>query len=266
MGVVPENEVSRIVRKVRKNVIPSSERIVEEAFHDLDYISETMIVEGIKPGYALANFNDMLRRVFEHTLNVLEKYEEEAYAKQVLPQICELRSEVLSSIEGSSNVEIVSRGIYHLYDDLWQIMLSRSQSRKQRGGKDWEWEIAGMLDLAEIPFKMQSAHLRTDFLIPSAVAFEHDRTKAILLSAKRSLRERWAHLAEEIQRTRAANAYLAVAEETEALPLSKVNQIWHYNVHLLVWDHVKEAFADHPGVMSYSQFANEEIQALQRHW
>jgi hypothetical protein len=264
--MVPENEVSGIIRKIRGQVIPSSEKIVAEAFRDLGFIPETAIVDGVKPGDALARFNDMLQNVFEHTLNVLEKYEEEAYARKILPQICELRSEKLSMIKGSNTVDVVSQAVYHLYDDIWQVMLSRSQSRKQRGGKDWEWEIAGMLDLARIPYEMQTTHLRTDFLIPSAEAFERDRTKTILLSAKRSLRERWAQVAEEIQRTRAANAYLAIAEEIEDLPSSKVDAIWGYNVHLLVWDHVGEEYADHPGVMGYSRFANEEIEALQRHW
>ncbi len=248
--------------------MPSSKEVVKETFGELGLKADTSLVPGITPNDALSNFNDYLRRVFDHTLTVLERYEDRVYPL-VLRELPKLRSSEMSRINRKSRtfVEQIGDVLEVLYPDVWKVMLSRSQSRKTRGGKDWEHQIAQMLELSRIPYDMQEAKWRTDFMIPSAKAFDRDRTKSILLSAKRTLRERWRQVAEELFRTKATNAYLAVAEEKGKITLSKVDEIWEHNVHLLVWDDIKrDKFSRHPGVMDYTTFAEVEVPALRRHW
>lgn len=263
-----ENEVQALIKKVRKEVMPGSEAIVKETFQDLGLIADTPLVPGITPDDALSNFNTYLKDVFNHTLVVLEKYENVVYP-HVLRELPNMKSSELSETISDADPlqKQIGDALVILYPDIWRVMLSRSQSRKTRGGKDWEHQIAGMLRLGGIPFQMQEAKYRTDFMIPSATKFERDRTKAILLSAKRTLRERWRQVAEELFRTKAANAYLAVAENKDKITQNKVKEIWDHNVHLLVWDEVKQTkFPDHPGVMDYTTFATSEIPALRRSW
>lgn len=249
-----EKEVTAICKKHRAKLLPDADGIVKEAFAELNLDKAHWA-----PDEALEHFNDHLFSVFGETLVVLEKHEKDVYTA-VLKEIAERRR---NEIVGKD----VGDALVILYDDLWTVMQSRSQSRKSRGGSDFELELQGMLDLCEIPYTAQATKERTDLILPSQEFFKKDKTKAIVVSAKRTLRERWREVVEELQKARSPNVYLAVAETSGGISAQKVDDIWAYSIHLLVWDELKEKdFPDHPGVMGYSQFANAEIPALRRHW
>lgn len=266
---MPDEKLGKLIRDTRNKIIPTSEDLIKETFLDLGYLpqKETLNgITGIDPHDALNNFNDMLKKVFTHSLVVLERYEDSLYIDSIVPSICSLRSDIIRQIKNNDPIEFTNIALQKLYPDLWQMMLSRSQSRKQRGGKDWEYEIAGMLNLIQISYDMQTIKDRSDFKIPSEKAFLNDRTKTFLLSAKRSLRERWKQVAQELQATRASNVFLATAEEPENLPKHKVDEIWEFGVHLLVWDETKAKYPDHPGIVSFSEFAKRDIPAFRNYW
>jgi len=267
---VTDERLAKIIQEKRKKIIPSTSELIKETFKEINYIPQTKTLDGkiigITPKFALNNFNQMLKHVFDYALVVLERYEDSLYIDNIIPEICNLRADILRKIKNDNPIEFSNLIVKSLYNDLWQMMLSRSQSRKQRGGKDWEYEIAYMLDLINISYDMQTGKDRSDFKIPSKKAFEEDRTKTILLSAKRSLRERWKQVASELHNTRATNVYLATTEIAKKLPLNKVNEIWDYNVHLLVWDDTKAEFPDHPGIVSFSDFAKRDIPTFKKFW
>lgn len=246
--------VLEICRGLRRKVLPKADDIVKEAFRDLNLLKSSTT-----PKEALKDFNKNLRGVFDQTLVVLERYERKVY-------VAALR-EVARRRESELKGKVIGDALEILLDDIWKIMQSRSQSRKSRGGSDFELELQGMLDLCAVPYTPQAAKERTDLIIPSLTFFQHDRTKSIIVSAKRTLRERWKQVAEELLATRSPNVYLAVAEEVGEITKEKVDAIWKYNIHLLVWDDLKKNdFPNHPGVLGYSEFASVEIPTFQRHW
>lgn len=88
-----------------------------------------------------------------------------------------------------------------------------------------------------------------------------------MLSAKRTLRERWREVVEELYNTRSPNVYLATADSLKGISQEKVEQIKQYNVHLLVWDDIKATkFMNEPMVLGYSDFANKEILVFRNYW
>lgn len=262
------DEIYKLIHKVRNKTIPSANEIVNEAFKEVGLTSTTKPPEEI-----LLNFNNNLKSVFEHTLIVLERYEEKTYG-QILKELCrQRREEIKSIIKTTSNknsqdeIDCIGEVLEVLSPDLWHVFLSRSQSRKSRGGADFQHQIAKLLKLADVPFEQEERKYRVDFMIPSSDAFKKDKTRTILLSAKRTLRERWREVVEELYNTRSPNVYLATADFLKDISQQTVDQIKKYNVHLLVWDEIKNTkFKDEPMVIGYSDFANKEILTFRNYW
>lgn len=262
-------EVYALVGEIRKKLMPTSEVIVQQALTELGLTKASSInLAGKTSDDILKNFNAYLRGVFEKSLEVLEKYEFLVYPK-ALQQLAILRSNNLNLIETSnpnmSFAEKVGESLQLLYPDLWHVFLSRSNSRKQRGGKDFEEQLGQLLKIADIPFDKQIRKFHSDFMLPSATTFKKDRTRSILISAKRTLRERWQTVVNEIYETRCPNAFLCTADD--AIAQSVINRLREYNIHLVVWDNIKqEKFNDKPVVVGYSQLANLEITTFRKYW
>jgi hypothetical protein len=240
--------------------MPTSLAVVQEACRRLDCLSGRRSCEE-----ARNQFNSLLRALFDETLVVLEEFEADIDGRQVLQDFVVLhRSDVLDEREQmrreGDDVDSLERAVVRLlckwHRGLHGVFLSVSQSRKQRAGKDFEYQIQVLLELAEIPHQVQSKRERADFILPSSELLETDRPRAVLLSAKRTLRERWQEVVDELQRVNCPNTYLATADEE--FTSSVANEIKKRNIYLVTWDDVKkERFANDPGVVSYSKFMQD---------
>jgi hypothetical protein len=248
------------LRRFRKERMPPSLTVVREACRRLDCLPNRRSSEEVR-----SQFNSLLRALFDETLVVLEEFEADIDGRQVLQELVVLgRSDVQSErdqmrVDGDDAQALegaVARLLRRWHRVLRGVFLSVSQSRKQRGGKDFEYQIQVLLELAEIPHQVQSKRERADFILPSSELLETDRPRAVLLSAKRTLRERWQEVVDELQRVNCPNTYLATADEE--FTSSVANEIKKRNIYLVTWDDVKkERFANDPGVVSYSKFMQD---------
>jgi hypothetical protein len=260
---ISKDPIYELVRRVRNQKMPSSQIIVAEAAKELG------LVQGeVDPHDVLDHLNDNLHRLFLRTLEVLERYEELVYSNAIMPELTTMRSDVIEVIEGKNKTELVSRALQTLYPDLWRVFLSRSQSRKQRGGQDFQDQIKILFQLTGIPFDEQTREYHTDFVIPSQDLYSKDRTRAIIFSVKRTLRERWQEVVEELYHTRCPNVYLATADDAKKISQkTHIEGLRRYNMHLVVWDHVKQdKFPSEPVVKSFTDFAQHEIPTLAGFW
>jgi hypothetical protein len=116
------------------------------------------------------------------------------------------------------------------------------------------------------PYEQIDRRYRVDFVMPSGEAFARNKTTAMIASAKRTLRERWREVVEELFNTRAPNVFLVTADfdVTDSHVSSICGQ---YNIHLVVWDEVKnERFPNETLVLGYTDWANLRLPQLQQHW
>ena len=82
---------------------------------------------------------------------------------------------------------------------------------------------------------------------------------------KRTLRERWAEVAEELFNLRAPNVFLFTADENPTN--THAERLADYNIHLVVWDDVKtQKFPERPLVLGYTEWANRRLGMLSQHW
>lgn len=268
MTVDPTAAFQEALRQVRMEMIPSSREIVSQTLHELGY-TDQLASEHIRH-----NFNEYLRRVFEHALEVLERYEKPAYAVGAIDELADLQREDLVEArqvmkragDDEAAFETAFKWlIKKWYRFLWTLFLSISQSRKTRGGKDFELALSGLLDLMNIRHERQPARYRADFILPSMDVYRRDRNLAIVLSAKRTLRERWQEVVDELQRMNSPNVYLATTDES--ISLEKQREIAQRNIYLVVWDEVKQAsFSDDSLVVGYSEFVNRILTHFEARW
>lgn len=269
------NFIPQLVENIRSKETPAPKSIVMEAFQNtgLYNVNEEPQVSAEK---VKEDFNDYLEEVFEETLKVLEKYESITYQK-VLERIPETDPKTIESAlesfrEHKDNFQKLKEALKEILpkweNQLWKVFQSKGQSRKVRGGTDWEYQIANLLNLLGADYDKHKARYRMDFMLPSEDFFKEYRQRSFVISAKRTLRERWQEVVEELQSYNAPNIYLATAEEKDNISRDKAKQIAEeYNIHLIVWNNVKEEkFRDMPSVKGFNQLAEEILDFKDQYW
>ncbi len=260
-----KDEIQLLMRGIRKTAIPDSDDIVAEAFSELGY------VEGaLAPAAVRLRFNELLYKVWEKTLEVLERYEGDAYSRGIPDGLLRLRQDDVERSEGVLRsrgfAEAVRLLFQRWYPALRRCFQSISQSRMTRGGRDFELQFGRLLDLMGVPYQKLRRSYRVDFMMPSDEAFRSNPTSAAIASAKRTLRERWRQVVEELEAMRSPNIFLVTADQS--VSPGHVEQICgQYRIHLVVWDHVKtHLYPSEPLVLGYTQWANERLPALEQFW
>ena len=163
-----KQDVAKLMRQVRKTGrLPSSKVIVEETFKKLGYTQGT-----VKPDVVQAKFNQILKQVWTETLSVLEKHESRVYQYNIIDSLIAMKGDLIDEAKNIAEVKgyvpAVKFLFYGLYPYLREIFLSIGQSRKTRGGKDFELQFGKLLDLMNIPYQKIKRAYRVDFMIPSA--------------------------------------------------------------------------------------------------
>jgi EcoRII C terminal len=265
----PPGSFANELRRIRREGIPSSEKIVAEAFEKLGYTGSAL-----SPDEVRRRFDELLGGVWRKTLEVLEVYEERAYGEKAIGEVIRLHAEDLrqareamrADTDDAVALERAIQGLFRVwYPELRALFLSISQSRKSRGGKDFELQLRRLLELMEVPYQPPDRTHRVDFMIPSYEHYARNRNQCIVVSAKRTLRERWQEVVDELHKMNCPNVYLATADER--ISAEKKDDIWRRNIYLVVWDEVKRRdFPTDDAVVSYSHLAGEVIPHFARFW
>ncbi|OGO16943.1 MAG: hypothetical protein A2Z14_10230 [Chloroflexi bacterium RBG_16_48_8] len=268
MGI--NQNVSKMMTLVRRGSLPTSEEVVRTAFEELGYGEN-----GPDPKTIRMEFNDRLAQVFKYTLEVLERFEEQTYLEGVPNELIKMKPDafekaakiIKDSIDEAAGIREAFKSLFtDLYPLLRRVFLSISNSRKSRGGRDFELQFGALLEQAGVTYQKIDRQTRTDFMVPCDDVFNKNPNDALVLSAKRTLRERWREVAEELFDLRSPNVYLITADEN--ITTGHVEGICgRYRMHLVVWDHIKNTkFPEDSRVISYSQLSQDVIESFERRW
>lgn len=260
-----KHRARQIMADLRKvGGLPSSTEIIREAFEVMGYSPEAFGPEQVR-----RRFNELLYAVFQGALPVLESHEERTYAATIAPALMKEYPEQLTAAEVVAEREGFSAGVNYLmglwYPVLRSCFLSISQSRKSRGGKDFELQIEGLLTLAGFPYEKQIRGDRTDLVLPSEVVYRDNPNIGVIVSAKRTLRERWREVVEELMKLRAPNVYLFTADHD--ITTSVAQNITGHNIYLVVWDDLKAAkLGDISRALGYTEWATGTMEVMRQRW
>ncbi len=262
----PRERIKRLMGRVRQSEpLPASTQVVAETFERLGYSADYT-----PPSQVIDRFDEMLRKVWEETLVTLEDYEDRSYSRGIPREFIREFPEVFETAEEVSRREGFGVGVTRLFSELYPMFrrafLSVQQGRMARGGRDFELQIEGLFDLAEIPYHRQESEHHTDLILPSLRLHESNRTISAVVSVKRTLRERWAEVAEELFNLRSPNVFLFTADEN--VSENHVSRICgQYNIYLVVWDRMKaRKFPESPLVLGYTEWATKRLSVLREYW
>lgn len=179
--------------------------------------------------------------------------------------------EILQQGTGSTQeLTQIAQLLYPLYREVEQ---SFAQSRRSRAGGSAQYHVEFLLDqlgYKGLYAKQCALNGTVDFLFPSKEMWQKDRRRCTILSVKRSLRERYKQIFEELGLTRGLTIYLLVSETYEEaekdITVSKVDSLNQQNVYLVVRERVKQRFQDKANVLGFNQFFCEELPRLKSSW
>jgi hypothetical protein len=185
--------------------------------------------------------------------------------------ILQVQTQIIRNSDPIETLIEISKPLAHFYKLL---MESFAQSRKTRAGGSAQYHIEFILD--ELGYKGLYERQRilngtVDFLFPSFEMWQKDRRRCTVLSIKRTLRERYKQVFEELSATRGLVLYLLSTQtESEAqkdITQEKVQRLNGQNVYLIVRDVIKQGrFPQEANVLGFTDFFCKELPRLKDRW
>ena len=185
--------------------------------------------------------------------------------------ILQVQTQIIRNSDPIETLIEISKPLAHFYKLL---MESFAQSRKTRAGGSAQYHIEFILD--ELGYKGLYERQRilngtVDFLFPSFEMWQKDRRRCTVLSIKRTLRERYKQVFEELSATCGLVLYLLSTQtESEAqkdITQEKVQRLNEQNVYLIVRDVIKQGrFPQEANVLGFTDFFCKELPRLKERW
>ena len=114
--------------------------------------------------------------------------------------------------ENVSDMNITFNQVAKHFDDFKKFFMSLSQARRSRAGKTFELILKQVFDYCDIPYSYQPRDVdgRPDFIIPGETGYRQTPQETLVVTAKRTVRERWRQITTE--GTRGYRFYLATLD------------------------------------------------------
>lgn len=230
---------------LRYKIFDSPADLTEKVFHLLKYDNKN-------EAYFQANASDFITNM-RKTCWEQRKLMESKFTNKALLML--LQDYDYSLLEPNA---AICKFIEDNQNNLYNLFLSNTQSRRSTAGKEFECTLALLLQRAGVKAEAQSKigkeenlSKAVDFVIPSARVYKQSPTKVILLSAKTTLRERWQEVSDEIKRTSVSHIYLATLDET--ITNDTFSKLEKLNI-ILVTTKGNKASYQNSNILSFEEF------------
>ncbi len=207
----------------------------------------TRILQDLNSQFIKQNFSRILSEIHE------EIYEEYKSKEKALSQ--SLFDEL---VRESGRID---------FDELNAFFLSLTASRKARAVSAFEYMIGGLLMQLKYPFDTQVTidGAKPDFVLPSEEFFRERPLDSLILTAKRTLRERWRQVVTEANK--AYGFYLVTLDER--ISANQLAGASDHKVYVVTTSQIIENNQDYRSaynVLSFEQFFSEHLDPLMSRW
>lgn len=173
-----------------------------------------------------------------------------------------------STIQRLNEIAVYLRPFYRLFEQ------SLAQGRMGRAGGSAQIHLEYLLNQLGYDGEFETQQVlngKVDFLFPSRKAWDKDKQRCIIVSVKRSLRERYKQVFEELGITGGLTVYLVITQPVDEarkdLTSDKVENIKKQNIYLVVRDSVKQQyFPGEQRVLGFTQFITQELPLRRQLW
>lgn len=273
------------LKELKKEKMPDTQEMPQKALERYEEMNGELT-----PDFVKKNFNRLLQRMIEIEKELYEEYEhkvtaeapsifiEEHYQQdEEYPEIQQLISDVKQIYESEDSFEEAFKRIFpKVYPMADLISQSASQGRKNRAGKSFERHVENLVKKMGYDFDRQEEvdGAVIDIVIPDMDTFNNNPDYTIFLACQTTLKDRFRLSLSKVTRDR-VRTFIATGtghnvitdNDGGDLTEKKVNEIHDKGYRILVFDEVKEdKFPDNNTVMSYSEFAQEELPNIAERW
>jgi hypothetical protein len=203
------------------------------------------------------NFNHCLRRLLDIEFELYKQKEKECSEKIIR------EAERQGFLKKTSSL---ASSFKYNYQNIQEFFKSIAQSRVSRAGGSFQNHVKYLFEKLKYPFDTQTIlDGKVDYVIPSEKAFRKNRTACVVISVKRTLRERWKQVVGELASTNAGKIYMMTADEK--ISHSKIQEMKKHNINLVIWDDLKkQKFKRYYNVIGFSQFIKIDLPSSKKMW
>ena len=264
------------IKTLRRGYIKTAEDYVNEVMPNLDF-KETKTIK--------KNTSDFISKIYDNSYNKYLK-DEHIVSKEVIENLL-LTKEAKTYLKNTAKplsdkinksindekikdiiTELLSSSLHTFNEQIYQFNLSTTNSRRARSGRTFEIIIQILCeDVFGYPVITQALVGRPnwnnnnlkkiDFLIPDLKTYKSNRTNALLISTKTSLKERWEQIVSELVISRAPQIYLCTLDKN--INEGLIQNISEHNITLVLLKKQQEKFKSHSNVISFENLFNSVI-------
>ena len=263
------------IQSFRKRIVKSPSHYIQEALVinrltretiQLDFDQAIFSTRALSYASYLKDESRFHAQVFKH---LSEQREIPRLVLEELALKINFSSENESSVVVGKIAELTGEYVGRIFPYVYELSLSTTQSRRSRAGKEFEALIEFVLKILEIKFETQAAIGKkrfestglgkiVDVIVPGIAEYGNHRQNCAVITAKTTLRERWAEVAEELQRTNVPKIYLLTLDED--ISIQTVDLMKQYNITLVMPAKNKDQkFSDNARVLSFEQFFSHDL-------
>ncbi|MEK7249532.1 MAG: type II restriction endonuclease [Bacteroidota bacterium] len=272
-----------LINRVRNEYLPDGEELSREAWHHVSFAGKNLTARDVHE-----NFNLYLSELIDTEYRLYLSYEEECISRGIIeytlnpkiknefPNVYKLIRRALKVLKQPSGREVrkLAEITSHLRPLYKLVEQSFGQGRMSRAGASSQYHLKALLEIAGYAreFAMQQILNGTvDFLFPSREVWAQDKRRCVIVSMKRTLRERYKQVFEELEITGGITVYLIVTETFEEskkdITNPKVDKLNAQNIYLVVRDEIKtQRFVSKENVISFSSFIQNELPSKRTQW
>jgi len=272
-----------LIQEVRKSYIPTGENLAKFAWERASFHEAELTARRVKN-----NFNAYLCELIDLEYKIYLEYEELCLNKGVVEQA--LKPQIKDKFPATHSMVKQTVNILHepSDDDITKltkiisnirsftklIEQSFSQGRMARAGGSSQFHLKKLFSIAGYNNEFETQQIlngTVDFLFPNKYLWERDKRRCVVVSIKRTLRERYKQVFEELGLTGGITIYLLVTETFEEsikdITISKVDRLNKQNIYLVVRDEIKNTrFQDADNVISFTAFIKDELPSKRELW
>lgn len=209
------------------------------------------------PEYIKQNFSRLVEDIQEEAYRVYLNSEKQAGQTAMREYLSEI-------ITLDADRETTMSAVSECFNDFDRFFLSLTQSRRARAGSAFETVIRTFFRKLDYPFEEQQIiNGKPDFLLPSRQHYVDNAMDCLLVTVKRTLRERWRQIVTEGRGS--SSFYLATIDG--GLSRTQLDEMRANRIHIVVPAEIKEdKYSTALNVLTFEHFFTHHLDPAVARW
>jgi len=246
---------------IRRKMMPRGIELAHKAQDKLKARYEARSIDPFDRAYLKAHCDEILDELVALEFELF-KIEEERVNSDLLWQVVG-SGLPLSKHLMKNQLELLVKGKFNELRDFYK---SISQSRASRAGGSFQNHIAYILDTLSYPFEAQKIiNGKPDFILPNVVLYHKTPGECILVTAKRTLRERWRQIITE--GFRSPQYFLVTIDEKQSS--DSLKEMAGHRIYLVVPERIRQSvsvYGTSGNVISVRAFFEDYLDPAMIRW